>query len=837
MKSGDYPNAGNHWYQQPQDNAVHPPHGQEWNNPDPTHPQEWNHPQQPDDNHGYGGASNNMYDQAEGQAPDPMYNQQPYYASQQSNDSMAAPGESMQGNVDQAGAPNNWESAAEGSWNNPNAANQLPHNAPLDNSSGSLGNGEQNAAPAPINQDDDEEGSGYLGFFHNDDNESDFAESDRTESVEDPTNHHEPPPASLHSGSDNSQSFQGNNEPFHQNVPSSQPGGVVQHGPAPAAQYPYSQPYQPEGQEFVPPGNNNDNASATMQQPFQDVDMPQEDDYRQNQSYPPPPAPTQSNTRPNVDLELHSGADAGPPISEQSSLSSSLPTSDPSGSSASTSRSNSLLGEGAVGSTASSLVGVSSLSSHDNAPVVAPILEHAGNHSPAVEGSVPHFGQAEQPVMSQPPIGQQHQPMLYNPQGFAPSPADVSQQNSANSEVSSSASAPSAGDSDPSRTDGNGSLLAESEQEFNQESVDAPSSIPYEPLGSEAANAQQSPPTTQQTLPPVTHSNVLPGSIPQPNYPGVPVTSDTQQLVANPSNLQYSTANPQHSPISPVAPTSNNTPLNVTAAPPVFTPPQGSQPASPMVETNPLLSGPSHPSAFHKVKGHLTQKPVPLTASVNPSPPLWSTEVPPLPSNILLAPAAPSGNAPQLVAPSPQPIKVDSKLAASIANVSVPPPPTYLGQPPAATTTMPPTSAGQNAPNVEQVTRHLAGLTVAGSSPQPVLLPPVNPTMQSMATTAPPVQPVVPKPVQSLPSLSQAGFGQIAVTASPSAPTISAHHQQGSPVKVVQPPVTVLATDQQMPVSSQTVTGPPTSVAAPQIAGQYPQHQQQPYGPNQQQVR
>ncbi|XP_033642753.1 protein transport protein Sec16A-like isoform X3 [Asterias rubens] len=93
--------------------------------------------------------------------------------------------------------------------------------------------------------------------------------------------------------------------------------------------------------------------------------------------------------------------------------------------------------------------------------------------------------------------------------------------------------------------------------------------------------------------------------------------------------------------------------------------PQGPKELSPTDEKTPL----THPSAFRSVQ----RSQQPLMTSVNPSPPLWSAEVPPMPANILLAPAAPSSAA--LVLPvrlsTPQANPVPG-LAASVASVSVP---------------------------------------------------------------------------------------------------------------------------------------------------------------------
>ncbi|XP_038046438.1 protein transport protein Sec16A-like [Patiria miniata] len=89
--------------------------------------------------------------------------------------------------------------------------------------------------------------------------------------------------------------------------------------------------------------------------------------------------------------------------------------------------------------------------------------------------------------------------------------------------------------------------------------------------------------------------------------------------------------------------------------------PQGPKELSPTDE-----SPSTHHSAFRSVqRGTLT--------SVNPSPPLWSAEVPPMPANILLAPAAPptASLVPPVRLTTPQ-NTASTNLAASVASVSVP---------------------------------------------------------------------------------------------------------------------------------------------------------------------
>ena len=102
--------------------------------------------------------------------------------------------------------------------------------------------------------------------------------------------------------------------------------------------------------------------------------------------------------------------------------------------------------------------------------------------------------------------------------------------------------------------------------------------------------------------------------------------------------------------------------LNATHSQPTI--PQGPNELSPTDEKTPA----THPSAFRSV-----QRGQHSVTSVNPSPPLWSAEVPAMPANILLAPAAPPSAS--LVLPvrlsTPQ-ASPGPSLAASVASVSVP---------------------------------------------------------------------------------------------------------------------------------------------------------------------
>ena len=856
LHADNYPNSVNQW----QDNT--------------NQQQGWNYPHQ-DPNYNYSEGNMHEHPPSHDYMPN-SYGQQPYY-SQQSNDS-------MQGNGDHH--PLQWNqppvSQDPGSeWNNQNFVNPVQNDLPQGDGINSQDQETEQANSLPV-EDDDDSGGGYIGMFNKDDDESDFLESDKTNSLEHTNQQELSPPrtqgdsenvASLDSPpsvvpQDQSQAVQ------HQPVlegswPSNQvemppvgysPSNQLDLSPPRTEGYPVNtgdQAYGSVVQQVVPDLNrqqsNISDTVPTVQQPFQQ-NISSEGQSFQNQ-YSPQGMNPQDRLVTRLEGELHSndgGSDIGAPSEHWSTSSVAGSSIHPSDSSASlmhhsdssasltTSRSNSLLEDGS-GSTAPS-TGISSSGSQENVPIGRKQGE-SGNISAPFDTNTPYMGEGHSEQSSVeatlPPFqapdnksifGQQNVQVTNAPgapylQGDVP-PTDISRQNSALSDTSST-SVPS--DTNVSRT---GSLLAESEQQLPQNipgppqmgasepgvtgaSVAPPpgASVAPPPLSTHTSPQNQENSVSKQDVPPVTQPSVqtLLDNIPQP--------SQSFEIKPGEKPPPESQINPQ---VSPVSQSSNAT----VTTPPVQ--PQASQASNPLMQTNPLLAGTAHPSAFRTVRAQHNK--TPTSAAVNPSPPLWSTEVPSLPSNILLAPAsATSAPAPTLVAPSlvTQPVKLDSNLAASIANVPVPPPPSEATSLLTQTSGSDTKTTNQVLPNqtvpsvggqtVEQVTQHMAGLSVG--QPQPVLLPPVSaaqPAQQSVTT--PPQQvggaiPQVPvQGVQSLPSINQSMRpGQAALAASSSAPALA---HQSEPVKTVYP-VPVMSGGQ--PVN------PATSM--PQDPRQQQQHQ------------
>lgn len=149
------------------------------------------------------------------------------------------------------------------------------------------------------------------------------------------------------------------------------------------------------------------------------------------------------------------------------------------------------------------------------------------------------------------------------------------------------------------------------------------------------------------------------------------------------------------------------------------------------------LSSGSHPSAFRQVRGHHGHRDI----SVNPSPPLWQTEVPALPGNILLAPALNLSTNMNPIGPSTlssPSLSTPRQLAHSVASVSVPPAPSVAAsllagtnnpapQPPVSNSSQP--KATTSAPtHVQQVTQSVSQLDISKTVPNPStsVVPPMS---------------------------------------------------------------------------------------------------------------
>ena len=301
--------------------------------------------------------------------------------------------------------------------------------------------------------------------------------------------------------------------------------------------------------------------------------------------------------------------------------------------------------------------------------------------------------------------------------------------------------------------------------------------------------------------------------------------------------------------------------------------------------SNSLSSG-SHPSAFRQVRGHHGHRDL----SVNPSPPLWQAQVPPLPSNILLAPAAmnistnftrmvpanPLGTASLSTAPmTSATVSTPRQAAASIASVVVPPMPAVVGplisgnsniSQPAVSSTQPFTASTPSA--VEQVTQNVSHLdinktvpTTSASAlppvgsvqstqvpqqpPQTPLSHPASVVQPSPSSQAHPIQPTSqqyqnvlhPQPGQTHPAVSTAPpqnvnpAGQSKLP--PQGPNVAATLPQQAPS--VQPPVSNQAAAN-VPATQQQIAATAPSQGAPATQPQQPSQQTQQQHPQQPQV-
>ncbi|XP_072015576.1 uncharacterized protein [Amphiura filiformis] len=576
--------------------------------------QDWNYQQQPQDpNYSYSDGSM-PHDQSSGQNFTP-YDQQPYYT-QQSNDS-------MQGNADYGPAQNQWNQGPVGpemerGWNDPNFQGQEENNVP---------NLESKQGNKQIEVDEDSGCGGYLGMFHNDDNESDFLESDQTESSVQ-TNQQAlpamPPPRTSNGnegfvpqglnptavspeGADSIlQPYQPGQLTLNQaEVPQAvyspiSPVGVNNPSgeghPAegyPAEGYP-GQGYTGEGypgeqlqEEKIDNVQSNNSENDNNVQPIvQQQQLIQEasslnDHSLQNQFASPAMNSPLDSLETNQITEAESlcvndgGSDIGPP-SSCSSIAGSLPPSEPSASSSTTSRSNSMLED--VSST-----GVSS--SDSRPPEMKKELGEQSEICAPSDMNVPHFGEGHQEQVSVPPVvtspmqSPDSLPTLGQSLPPPPPSTDISRQNSAVSDLS-NMSVPSTTDTNISTT---GSSLAESEQQLNQD----------EPLQNNVNNPSvgggSAPPPLAQNVPPKQDTVVIRQDIPQmpttsqSNIQAVPVLPQPNQ----PSGLQSGELPPPaHNPTNP-QPVGQTPPNPAALAPPVHSQPQSTQSTNPLSQTNP----------------------------------------------------------------------------------------------------------------------------------------------------------------------------------------------------------------------------------------------------------
>ncbi len=812
-------------------------HGDNYQNQWQQHDNQWNYqqqqPQQQDPNFNYSDGS--MPQQQQNFPPyDPHHGQeqQPYF-SQQSSDS-------VHGNNGDYGQPQNqWNQGPVGpemekDWNNPNMQTQGENNTEHQES--------QQGNAQVIENDDDSGGGGYLGMFHHDDNESDFLESEKTESPEQPNQQTIPRTSDDNEGvipqslvappleGTDSMAQPGQVPPHRAEVPqgiftpSDQMGGNN-----PEVGYPgFPGEQLHEGRTDNLQSNNFESGADlhtnVQQQQFFQPDN-SSDGHHQSEITPP----QMSSPRDSEAESLRAndgGSDVGPP-SEHSSIAGSLPPSEPSLSSSATSRSNSLLEDGS-----SSNVPATGINNQEglSAESTEGLGEQSENRTAPLDVNAAHLGDGFTGQAAVPPVMYSPGNLPGNGQNIQIQPPpvttmDISRQNSAASNLS-NMSVPSTTDTNISTT---GSSLAESEQQVNmngaaQVNSNDPLVAGGPPPSGPAPPASAPPPT--ETIPQMQDNIVT-----EPDIPLMPAATPQLNIQPVPQSNRPSERKTGEVP-PPVQSQSNPQPVTqVPANPAASTPSVNSQPGtpqSPIVQSNPLLSGPAHPSAFRTVRAQHNRTPT-SSSIVNPSPPLWSTEVPSLPSNILLAPAVPSSTS--LTTPSlAQPVKLDKNLAASIANVTVPPPPTevnsLLGQTPGGGSnntaqTVPnqavPTSNDQT---INQVTQQMSGLSV-GQVPQPTLLPPASTAAQQPAT-APPVGGVPQVPAQSVQSLatvsqSSAIPPQQVATSSSSVPNRT---NPNEPVKPVHP-VPVLPGGQpvvssaQDPNQTQHQQGPPGSQYGP----------------------
>ncbi|XP_071488787.1 uncharacterized protein [Diadema antillarum] len=225
-------------------------------------------------------------------------------------------------------------------------------------------------------------------------------------------------------------------------------------------------------------------------------------------------------------------------------------------------------------------------------------------------------------------------------------------------------------------SDLNNELPQRTDEQLSATSIPTPVSETHDQefSGQKTETALGAPPLSSPPHP--AHDNVQTPHHPEESSGTTPSTrSDEQQLHMPQNQAEAMSSGP-----SSVIPQGQSI---VTAPPPVQLPDisgEKAQAEESKSRSDSVSSG-SHVSAFRQVRGHHSHRDM----SVNPSPPLWKAEVPPLPGNILLAPAAlniSSNFTPMVPSASLSTPSISSstpgQLAASVASVSVPPLPAVV---------------------------------------------------------------------------------------------------------------------------------------------------------------